>query len=124
MDFFVRDLVARNFDILEAAARMIRMTPSTGTPADITLVRFVQKRPPFNVGETAGFTPEDAEALVRDGLAEHAEAPSVPAPSSPETPARITFLAKYGPFNVGEVAGFPQSDAAQLVKHRLAVKCQ
>lgn len=68
---------------------------------DIVVVKFVEREPPYNAGETAGFSPETAARLVAKGTAQYAsdeEAAKAPAAPTPAAPAIVVRRTEEPPF--------------------------
>jgi len=89
----------------------------------VVLVRFVKAFGPYNAGETAGFTPRMADDLVDRGLARlTTQAVTLPVhePAEPEASVRVRFVKPVTPYSKDDVAAFPESEARNLVKRKLA----
>lgn len=89
----------------------------------LQLVEFTKGCPPYNVGESAGFTAKHAARFVANGVAKLTDSP-VRRPNTrkletdPLTVMR--FIRSCAPYGVGETAGFSKGRAAQLAKVGLA----
>ena len=83
-------------------------------------VRFTRSFRVWAGGEIAGFTPDMADQLVRDGVAVEVDPAeieaSAPAAPEPVAPVAVRFKRPHGIWNGGEVAGFPPAEAAGLVE--------
>ncbi len=88
---------------------------------DLVLVRFTRPSPPYCAGETAGFAPGEAAALIEAKVATAAAAPKRLGPSAePSPPADemvlVRFLRAYPPYCAGETAAFSAAAAADLTE--------
>jgi hypothetical protein len=82
------------------------------------LVLFTASSAPYNKGETAGFSQERCDALVKAGLAKHTDKP-VRRPATRKvlnTTVLVEFVRSSAPYAVGETAGFSPAQATALVK--------
>lgn len=89
----------------------------------IQLVEFTRSSPPYNKGETAGFSPERAARFVKAGFGKLTDkAVRRPNTCRPATEPKVVmrFLRTCPPYMKDETAGFTKSRAAQLEKKGLA----
>lgn len=91
----------------------------------LVLVQFNRPSPPYCAGETAGFAPAEAAALIEAKVAMAAAAPKRLGPSAePSPPADemvlVRFLRAYPPYCAGETAAFSAATAADLTERSIA----
>lgn len=88
---------------------------------DLVLVRFTRPSPPYCAGETAGFAPVDAAALIEAKAGVAASVPTRLGPSAEPSPPPdemilVRFLRAYPPYCAGETAAFSAAAAAELTE--------